>query len=118
MMMRVRVLKAIVVSFVVCATAASAQERGAGAGAGRGRGGGRGGRGATAPAAPSQPTPRWADGRVNLSQAPGVKGFWNVMGGNPFGPNALPGSPKSIDEVPLQDWARALYDYRQKRDGL
>jgi hypothetical protein len=40
------------------------------------------------------------------------------MGGSPFGPNALPGSPKSIDEVPLQDWARALYDYRQTRGGL
>jgi hypothetical protein len=114
MTMRERVLKAIIVTIVVCATAVSAQERGAGRGGGRGRGG----RGAAAPAAPSKPTPHWADGRVNLSQAPGVKGFWNVMGGNPFGPNALPGSPKSIDEVPLQDWARALYDYRQTRGGL
>jgi hypothetical protein len=114
MTMRERVLKAIIVTIVVCATAVSAQERGAGRGGGRGRGG----RGAAAPAAPSKPTPHWADGRVNLSQAPGVKGFWNVMGGSPFGPNALPGSPKSIDEVPLQDWARALYDYRQTRGGL
>jgi hypothetical protein len=117
MTMRERVLKAIFVTIVVCATAVSAQERGAGRGRGGGRGG-RGGRGADAPAAPSKPTPHWADGRVNLSQAPGVKGFWNAMSGSPFGPNALPGSPKSIDEVPLQDWARALYDYRQKRGGL
>ena len=42
----------------------------------------RGARGAQ-PAAPSKPTPHWPDGRVNLSQAPGIKGFWNVMGGNP-----------------------------------
>src|SRR5688572_9911998 len=51
-----------------------------------GRGGrGRGGRGAAAPAPPSAPTPRLANGRVNLDASPGQKGFWNVMQGSVFG---------------------------------
>src|SRR3989442_15529961 len=80
--------------------------------------GGRGGRGA-APAPPSAPTPHWADGRVNLDAAPGQKGFWNVMQGNVIGRrgSSLPTNP-TLDEVPFQDWSRALYEYRQKRNGL
>jgi hypothetical protein len=83
-----------------------------------GRGGGRGARGAQ-PAAPSKPTPHWPDGRVNLSQAPGIKGFWNVMGGNPIGTggSGLP-TNLSLAEVPFQDWARELYAFRQTRAGL
>src|SRR5262245_42355181 len=86
--------------------------RGAGGG---GRGGGRGGRAAQ----PSAPTPHWSDGRVNLDAAPGQKGFWNVMQGNVFGRNgsALP-TNLTLDEVPFQDWARAVYDYRVSRQGL
>jgi hypothetical protein len=92
-------------------------QRGGGArgGGGGGRGGGRGGRAAQ----PSAPTPHWADGRVNLDAAPGQKGFWNVMQGSVFGRNgsALP-TNLTLDEVPFQDWARAVYDYRQSRQGL
>jgi hypothetical protein len=84
-----------------------------GARAGRG---GRGGRGA-APAGPSKPTPRWPDGRVNLSQVPGVKGFWNVMTGSPIAPGGLP-TNLTLEQVPFQEWARALYDYRRSRGGL
>src|SRR5687768_15220545 len=76
---------------------------------------GRGGRGA-APAGPSKPTPRWPDGRVNLSQVPGVKGFWNNMSGSPIG-GSLPGN-LTLEQVPFQDWARALYEYRRTRGGL
>ncbi len=80
--------------------------------------GARGARGAQ-PAAPSKPTPHWPDGRVNLSQAPGIKGFWNVMGGSPIGTggSGLP-TNLSLAEVPFQDWARELYAYRQTRAGL
>src|SRR5689334_3348592 len=90
--------------------------RGDSAGAQGGRGGGRRGRGA-ASAGPSKPTPRWPDGRVNLSQVPGVKGFWNVMTGSPIGPGGLP-SNLTVDQIPFQDWARALYEYRRTRGGL
>jgi len=77
---------------------------------------GRGGRGA-APAGPSKPTPRWPDGRVNLSQVPGVKGFWNVMTGSPIAPGGL-STNLTLDQIPFQDWARALYEYRRTRGGL
>lgn len=92
----------------------------AGQAEGRGGGGGRGGRGGRGAAAqPSAPTPRWADGRVNLDAAPGQKGFWNVMQGSVVGLNgsALP-TNLTLDEVPFQDWSRALYQYRQSRNGL
>ncbi|HZJ29979.1 MAG TPA: hypothetical protein VFD21_00315 [Vicinamibacterales bacterium] len=89
---------------------------GAGTQGGARGGGGRRGRGA-APAGPSKPTPRWPDGRVNLSQAPGVKGFWNVMTGSLIAPGGLPDN-LTLDQVPFQDWSRALYEYRQRRGGL
>src|SRR6185295_11028297 len=75
---------------------------------------GRGARGNAPPAAPSKPTPHWPDGRVNLSQAPGIKGFWNVAGGSPIGKggSGLP-TNLTLEEVPFQDGARALYAYRQ-----
>jgi hypothetical protein len=81
--------------------------------------GGRGGRGAAANAAPSKPAPRWPDGRINLDAAPGEKGFWNVMTGAVFGRNgsALP-TNLLLDEIPFQDWARELYQFRQQRGGL
>lgn len=78
---------------------------------------GRGGRGAEVPE--SAPTPYWADGRVNLDAAPGGKGFWNVMSGAIFGTrgSALP-TNLSLEEVPFQEWARDLYEFRQSRNGL
>src|SRR6476646_9190705 len=58
---------------------------------GRGGRGARGGGRGAQPATPSKPTPRWPDGHVNLSQAPGIKGFWNVASGSPIGPGGRPG---------------------------
>ena len=78
---------------------------------GRGRGGG--------PRPPSQPTPHWPDGRVNLGPLPGEKGVWSGMAGTTFATNEnTPASPQNlpsnlkVSEVPFQDWARALYFYR------
>jgi hypothetical protein len=52
------------------------------------------------------PTPRLPDGHPNLGSVPGNKGYWEVRPGvggfRPTGP------------VPLQPWAKALYDYRIK----
>jgi len=80
--------------------------------------GGRGGRGAQ-PAPPSAPTPKWRDGRVNLDAAPGQKGFWNVGSGSVFGRTgrSLPAN-LLLEEVPFQDWAKALFEFRRSRGGL
>ena len=66
-----------------------------------------------------RPAPYWPDGRVNLDAAPGEKGFWNVMRGSVVGTGgtSLP-TNLELDEVPFQDWARDLYEYRQSRNGL
>ncbi len=60
------------------------------------------------PAAPSEPAPRWPDGKVNLGSAPGKKGYWEIRPG-------LGGFPRPAD-VPFQPWARAVYNYRQATD--
>jgi len=67
----------------------------------------------------ARPTPFWSDGRVNLDAAPGEKGFWNVMRGSVFGTGGT-GLETNLefDEIPFQDWARDLYEYRQSRNGL
>ena len=74
----------------------------------------RGQRGAPAAAAadapPPEPTPRWPDGRVNLGSTSEKKGYWEVRPG-------LGGAPRATD-VPLQPWARALYQYRVGRTDL
>ena len=57
-----------------------------------------------APAAPPEPTPRWPDGHVNLGSTPAQKGYWEVRPG-------LGGFPRAAD-VPMQPWARAVYEYR------
>ena len=78
------------------------------------------GRGATAkPAPPAGPPPRLPNGQINLGAVPGQKGFWNSFNGQIIGKtgNALP-TNLTIDEVPLRPWARALYEYRDFRDGL
>jgi len=64
---------------------------------------------APAPAA-APPAPRWPDGRVNLGSSPDRKGYWEVRPG-------LGGFPRAAD-VPLQPWARALYQYRTSRTDL
>src|SRR5690242_19152494 len=62
-----------------------------------------------APPTPSEPTPRWADGHVNLGSTPEHKGYWEVRPG-------LGGFPRP-DAIPFQPWARAVYDYRQKTNS-
>jgi len=72
--------------------------------------------------APARPTPRLADGRVNLGTLPGEKGHWIRQGrgqlaSNPgsviaAGPGGL-STNLTMDDVPFQPWARALYEYRQ-----
>jgi hypothetical protein len=65
------VITATALSAVVVSTQASPPQAGqapAGGGQGRGRG----------PAAPAEPTPRLADGTVNLGRVVGEKGIWNV----------------------------------------
>src|SRR3954447_18948794 len=59
---------------------------------------------AAPPAQPSEPTPRWPDGHVNLGSTKDHKGYWEVRPG-------LGGFPRA-DAVPFQPWARAVYDYR------
>jgi len=83
----------------------------------RGGRGGRGGRGAVEKP-PSAPTPRFANGTVNLGAAPGMKGFWNVFTGTLIGKtgNNLP-TNLALDEVPFQPWAKALYQYRVSTDS-
>src|SRR5262245_45077176 len=109
---RLQLFTIALLGFVLLPAVLLAQDAGARGGQrGAAPAGGRGGRGGRA-AAPSAPTPHWANGRVNLDAAPGQKGFWNVMQGNVFGKtgSALP-TNLTLDEVPFQDWARALYQY-------
>jgi hypothetical protein len=64
-----------------------------------------------------RPVPRWPDGRPDLNSPPGEKGLWGGSGRlavNPrsYEPRTTLAAPIHIDNVPLQDWARALVDYR------
>src|SRR5579871_1333950 len=65
---------------------------------------------------PSMPAPRNAQGRVTLGPGPGQNGFWGGggaitgRGGSSLATNLAPA------DVPLQPWARALWQVRQK-DG-
>jgi hypothetical protein len=68
---------------------------------------------------PSRPAPRTADGRIILGAAPGEKGIWVGQGRlaiNPksYEPNSNKNASIHIDDVPLQDWARALVDARHE----
>src|SRR5688500_4704360 len=66
---------------------------------------------AAAPAAAgADATPRWPDGRVNLGATRAQKGYWEVRPG-------LGGFPRAAD-VPMQPWARALYQYRTSQTDL
>ena len=64
------------------------------------------GRGA-APAKPSQPTPRWPNGKPILGSVPG-----QTVGGWGSGVTTLPRG-MNLDDIPFQPWARAAYDIRQ-----
>src|SRR5687768_10080207 len=70
------------------------------------------------PAGPAKPTPRWPDGHVYLNAPPGETGLWVGNGGrlainpNSYEPNTTRNAPIHIDDAPLQDWARALTNFR------
>ena len=84
-----------------------------------------------AAAGPSKPTPRWPNGKPRLSSLPGETGLWNPNGrplmAEPETDAAIPdgqgrgafsgppiaGKPKE-SEVPFQDWAKALYRWREE----
>jgi len=94
---------------LIVATPALAQRGAGGAGAAGGRG-----------AAPPLPTPHWPDGRVNFNSPPGQPGIWAGNGGrlainpNSYEPNATRNAPIHIDDVPIQDWAKALTNFRHQ----
>ncbi len=63
---------------------------------------------------PSAPAPRWPDGHVMLSAAPGKNGFWNTGTGGLHGKNGM-NLPTNLElnEIPFQPWAKALYEARR-----
>src|SRR5262249_10625697 len=73
-----------------------------------------------APAGPVGPAPRWPDGHVNLNAPTGTPGIWTGNGGrlavnpNSYEPNASANAPIHIDDVPIQEWARALTNFRHR----
>jgi len=73
-----------------------------------------------------RPAPRTADGRISFSGTPTEVGNWEGSTANGAeliyptpeddprnGTDALP-TNLSVDQVPFQPWARALFDYRQR----
>ncbi len=81
----------------------------------------------TAPGALAKagPTPRWPDGQVRLGPPPGEKGYWGnatskslvdgTAGNVPMNPEGLLVNLSDAGRVaPLQPWAKAVYEYRQR----
>jgi hypothetical protein len=73
-----------------------------------------------------QPAPRWPDGRVRLGPPPGKKGYWGAASVVALAENTGPAIPMNRDGLlanlsdaarvaPFQPWAKALYEYRQRR---
>lgn len=60
-----------------------------------------------------RPAPRDENGRVLLAATPGEYGLWQ---GNFFGMGTLGSDAWPLESVPLQDWARELYVYRQTHE--
>jgi hypothetical protein len=122
---RIQQMRIVHAVFVVllCATMAEAQGRAGGA-ATQGRAGAAGARGRAGGAAkPSRPVPRWPDGTVNLGAPPGESGVWNGIEPLTTDPDNYEkvsnGRERKgeihIDDVPMQPWARALVQAREKR---
>lgn len=70
----------------------------------------------------AEPTPRWPDGKPRLSAAPGRQGYWvpTVTTLQEEGVDVQMAANGQLDNVadaakvaPLQDWALALYQFRQ-----
>ena len=128
--------------FLMTALVLGQQGAPAGQGAPGGGGGGRGGRGGGgrgAAASPAEPTPRFADGTVNLGRVPGEKGIWGLPyiqnmanqspdrqqaagrgaggggaaggGRGAGGGGGQRGGAPSEPWVPFQPWAAAVYNY-------
>ena len=72
--------------------------------------------------AASKPAPRHPNGRINLGPPPGEKGFWGgggsivaTAGRGGRGPSSALSSPNlTVDQIPFQPWAKALYQLRLK----
>ena len=68
---------------------------------------------------PVRPTPRHADGRINIGSIPGEKGHWirtrRELVAEPGMENRLP-SDLAIENVPFQPWAREMWNYRRSKD--
>lgn len=73
-----------------------------------------------------QPAPRWPDGRVRLGPAPGKKGYWGAASATGLVETGSASIPMNKDGLlanlsdagrvaPFQPWAKALYEYRQRR---
>lgn len=71
----------------------------------------------------ARPAPRWPDGTINLGAPPGETGSWDgaePLATNPKNYETVTGRRERpglvhIDDVPMQDWARALVDVRHAR---
>ena len=72
-----------------------------------------------------EPSPRWLDGRVSLGPPAGKKGYWgssraaalvdSTAGKIAMNDEGLLVNLSDIDRVaPLQTWAKAVYEYRQR----
>lgn len=61
---------------------------------------------------PPKPTPRLANGMVNLGLPAGEKGFWGSSG-SIYGRGRLSHQSNLLEEdIPFQPWAKALFDFR------
>jgi len=76
-------------------------------------------------AAARQPAPRWPDGQIRLGPAEGKKGYWggasasalieSTAGNIPMNKDGLLLNISDAGRVaPLQPWALAIYEYRQR----
>ncbi len=77
-------------------------------------------------AGPAAPAPRWPDGQIRLGPAPGKTGYWGLASTKVLAENATTKVAMSDDGLlvnisdadkvaPLLPWAKALFEYRQRR---
>jgi len=77
-------------------------------------------------AAPAAPAPRWPDGQIRLSPTPGKTGYWGASSSKVLVENTAVKIPMTEDGLllnisdadkvaPFLPWAKALYEYRQRR---
>lgn len=67
---------------------------------------------AAVPLFAQEPAPRLSNGTVSLGSTPDASGYWEIR------PGGLRNSFPRDAEVPFQDWARAVYEYRQSTFGI